>query len=179
MKPQTADSTRHVLVLINPQRFWRWQSWLVDALRAEPALRVAVRPSDKSEALPRDIQHLLSLERMIYRFRHESAADILPPTTLKRLQTENEPDSKTPDIILDLAGGSQIATSAQHVLTPLYDTSPDEQTVLDILLQRQSPTLSLSEKKGASDKVNQTALPAVSDRDRLTSALDAVFFRDG
>ncbi|MER2264531.1 glucosamine inositolphosphorylceramide transferase family protein [Methylobacterium oxalidis] len=159
-------ATRLVLRL-DPNRLWRWHLWLVDEIAATGRYRIALDLSAAGAPMPRGLGLLLDLERLVFRLRGEQAAEPIPAETVRRAWPLARPTDPA-DLVLDLSGCGGVGDAP--VLRPLFDGSPDEDVLLERVMEPASLTLTID---GAARP--ERARPEIAGRPVLTERLNNVF----
>ncbi|WP_407524076.1 glucosamine inositolphosphorylceramide transferase family protein [Methylobacterium oryzisoli] len=158
-----ASGLRRIRVRLDPQRLWRWQLWLLDALAARPGVTVEVE-AVPGRPYPAALRLLLALERPIFRIRGEQAADLLDPAILAGAWPGPQ---GVPDRTIDLAGAP-----GDGVLAPLYDGEAGDEALIGAIMEGRALGLSFA---GASAALGSELRPAIESRTVLTRALNRVF----
>ncbi|RVU20581.1 glucosamine inositolphosphorylceramide transferase family protein [Methylobacterium oryzihabitans] len=161
---------RRVTVRLDPDRIWRWQLWLLDALARAGIGQVAVA-FGPGHPLPPALRLLLSLERQIYRLRGEQAADLVDPGDLRAFgpKVASGPEGG-PDLVIDLTGDP--CAAGGPCLQPLYGGLAGDDALLDALLAGEPVRLRLA---GSPHRADADLLPAAECRTVLTRSLNRVF----
>ncbi|GJD47486.1 hypothetical protein OPKNFCMD_0194 [Methylobacterium crusticola] len=112
--PAAPEGAARIVVRLDPQRLWRWQVWLLDALAALPGRRVAVAFAE-GRPYPAALRLLLELERPVFRLKGEQAADLVASGPVRSAWPV---PSGPADLLIDLA---EPAADGGAGLCPLYN----------------------------------------------------------
>ncbi len=154
-----------IAVIIDPDHARRWHGWLIARLRALPGARVALHATREQAPLPRALQALLLLEQTLY-----GGKSGLAPADVRALPAPLRADApRQAHVVIDLAGPPAPCGRAHHLM-PLFDGIPGTGALLDALMARRAPRLSLA----VNGHARSLGLPAVEDFSVLSRAADSV-----
>jgi hypothetical protein len=162
-----------ICMLIDRGRVLRWHVWLADALSERGECEVFLGLTEIAPApLPRTLEFVRAIERLIYGLDQESAMDPADDKSLARLRLVDANTQIQFDVILDLVGHEQRHATYQRVLTPLFNSVPGEAGALLAALDGGPLRIEVSDSAEWLEPL--TAQPAMIDRRVLTKALDNV-----
>jgi len=155
------------IALILPQhRLGLWHEQLAQRLGAKHSIFPFI--DDTVPRYPRTLLAWLSVERLIYRQQHLPSAAFM-----KSLQNRtDEINDGAFDVVVDL---SERAQPRPGSLSVHYDGSTDSLALIDRLLGRQTPHLTVSQSDDS--RVLVQSLPEIDDKLRLTRGLQICFAR--
>jgi hypothetical protein len=174
--PSTCNPPTRLRVYLNARRLWRWHIWLLEAV-TEAFQAPEVFLIDSGPALPGAVKILLTLERLVFRLSGEHACDLVDKSAISCTDYNIQRDTKTSEIILNLSGRDLpdifAENVSQRILCPFFDGSPTDDALIAALLDEHIPTIAIRDVNHPEQV--WCALPAVQNRNALTSALDNVF----
>jgi hypothetical protein len=163
-----------ICLLLDRSRILRWQVWLADALSERSGCEVFLDPTQTTtNPLPRSLELVRAMERLLYGLQGESATDRVDRTSYARHQLADASTRAQFDVVLDLVGNRQQSSADERILTPLFNSVPGEAGALLAVLDDDKP-LRVELRDSAASSETLTAQPAMTDRRVLTRALDNV-----
>ena len=116
-----------------------WQVQLLERLSRRPGVQILVEPT-AGQPVPPGIERLLRLERTLHGL---PGTGLLSPVPQARLDAFGRRRAATPDLILDLYGGSDDAPD--RVWRLLYDGAPGEAGLLHAIMRSGAPVAEIRE----------------------------------
>ncbi|MCK9915735.1 hypothetical protein MXD81_41915 [Microbacteriaceae bacterium K1510] len=125
--------------------------------------------------MPPLLTQALALERAIYGHPTELAIDKADASAAAAINTGAQEEETEFDAVIDLAGLNDTLPRSRRLLMPLFNSVPGEIGAVAALFSEGPVTIELYDSSRAA--ISLTALPATSDRQVLTRALDGVLSR--
>ncbi len=171
---QQTNGLMRIAVFIDPAWTWRWHKWLIEALVSR-GHQVDVCTNGRSRHMPSRLRLLLQLERLLYRQAGENASDLISPSQLDTAAIVSSPARSGYDLVVDLAGDTQLSGYRCRRFRPLYDNLPGIADLIGILLERHAPALAVDDS--ALSEPRRLGLSAVQQPEIILRGLDNVFSR--
>ncbi len=155
------------VALILPQRrLGTWHKSLAESISGTHDVEVFI--DDGMPPYPSPIRAWLSVERLLYREQRSASSDFAG----KDFSPSHEIEDTKFDVVIDLSERPQ---PRHNALAIRYDGSTDSMVLVDRLLGRQTPDLTVT--KQGTDGILAESLPAIDDKFRLTRGLQLAFGR--
>lgn len=165
----------HICLYLDRSRYLRWHQWLAVALAEMPGCRVSLLFATDERPLPPLLTQALALERAIYGHPTELAIDKADASLAATADTDPRDQETEFDVLIDLAGANEPLPRSRRVLMPLFNSVPGEIGAVAALFGEAPVTIELYDSSHTAASL--AALPATSDRQVLTRALDGVLSR--
>jgi hypothetical protein len=156
-----ADGLLRICMMLDPAWCFTWHLWLFDELSAKGhQIEVCLR-GDAGPAPP-TLRLLLQLEKLVLRRGIGGACNITSPDNFKNVENGAPLHVNGYDLVIDLAGCSELQQFRCRSLRPLYDNRAGLYPLVDIIIEGRSPQLSIADSAlGAPRRIG---LPAISRR---------------
>jgi len=159
-----------VLLLLDRDRVWRWQTWVAQAL-ADDGYAVACQFVETRRPLHPALNLLMSLERLLFAAPSDQASALLADAELRALAPR---DTSTPyDLAIDFTGTAE-AIHAGRILRPVFDGVAGDTGAIAAVLEHRGPRLGIADSETGRRERGPCALehPEI-----FTRGLDGVFSR--
>jgi hypothetical protein len=149
-----------VAVVLPRHRLWRWHHTLLSGLAREYDVRVFV--DDLAPPYRASLRSWLKFERALFGRREPAPSTSIDPSW----RTSGELDAGDFEHIVDL---SERTLDLPHAIEVRYDGAADSTVLIDCLLARRTPMLSVSPGGGSREPLQSR--PAITDKSVLTRGL--------
>lgn len=171
---QDTNGLMRIAVFVDPAWIWQWHKWLVDGLVGQ-GHRVDLCIEGNAHGIPVKLRLLLQLEKLLYRQGGEFASDLISVEPFDNVPVITKPSRTGYDLVIDLAGDTQLAQFRCRRFRPLYDNLVGTPDLVGILLDGHAPRLSLDDS--ALPEPRRFGLCAVQEPEIISRGLNNVYSR--
>ncbi|MCP4934043.1 MAG: hypothetical protein GY927_07505 [bacterium] len=169
-----ANGLMRIAVFVDPAVIWQWHKWLVEAL-ASSGHQVDLCINGRAPVLPVKLRLLLQLEALLYSRGRDNASDLISIEQFDKVAIIAQPASTGYDLVIDLAGETNLSSIRARRFRPLYDGMVGSDELIGVLLDGHAPSLSLDDSD--LHEPRWFGLCAIEQPQMITQGLNNVFSR--
>lgn len=170
-----SNGLMRIALFVAPDWLWRWQKWLAQSLRDKGHQVDLCLSGQAGGEQPAKLRLLLQLERLLYRQGGENASDLITLADFEGFPLVQEPVYSAYDLVMDLAGYTDLSHFRARRFRPLYDGMAGSADLVGLLLDGHRPRLSLDDS--ALSEARRFGLVAVEEPEIVLRGLDNVYSR--